>query len=351
MTTAIEKASKVRMKTVRKRDREYLYWYCTYRVRGEHRDRYHSLGDARRLSKTKAERARDRWLQESKHVPTEAIRRRGWRLGEWFSYYLATYAVNRAKATQRVYDVAARYACDALGRNLPLAQLKPGDGERLVAHLRRKLDSLWTVDKYLTACKSMLNAAVECDALRRQPWRKVNVRPPDPDEDWHYTSYDDLDRLCDQCRNEGWRTLLCLCRCGGLRVGEALALNWKAVDRVKGEIRFTAGKTGGRRTVPMNGRLRLQIDRAWVARDCDRVVTRKVGQAKPAERLRAIAARAGVELGSHPFHDLRRSRAQDLLESGLNVKAAAAMMGHSVEVMMKFYTKVTPEQVRKAKAV
>lgn len=67
--------------------------------------------------------------------------------------------------------------------------------------------------------------------------------------------------------------------------------------------------------------------------------------------LIAIIARAGLERWESPFHDLRRSRAQDLADAGVPPKEAASMMGHSVEVMMRFYVKARSGGWAKAQAV
>jgi integrase len=164
---------------------------------------------------------------------------------------------------------------------------------------------------------------------------------------------------------EGYRAVVTLLAYSGLRISEALALRWRDVDFVEGELhvrgqltratrrepaRLVPPKTrAGLRTVPMFpavstalAKHKEAMEQEGRAGECDFIFSTRTGrplsQKNVAERGVARAAeKAG--LGHVAPHDLRRSACSLAARRGVDPVAAAAMTGHSVAVWASHYTR------------
>lgn len=143
----------------------------------------------------------------------------------------------------------------------------------------------------------------------------------------------------------------------GLRRGEALALRWNAVDLDAGMLRVAAtiNRIGGRlvitepktersrRVVPLSPAMVDLLRRHRTAQMRERVravnqwqdsglvfTTELGGPVDPRNLLRVIEAAAKqAKLSGVGVHTLRHSAASMLLESGVHIKTAADLLGHS----------------------
>ncbi len=132
----------------------------------------------------------------------------------------------------------------------------------------------------------------------------------------------------------------------GLRVSELTGLELGDVDYANAEARVT-GKGNKQRVVPI-GRLALAALKAWlklrgefaapdqralfVSRRGTRLSTRNVQL-----RLRAWAARHGIDEGVHP-HMLRHAFASHMLESSGDLRAVQELLGHANISTTQIYT-------------
>ncbi|HME77105.1 MAG TPA: site-specific integrase [Mycobacterium sp.] len=154
-----------------------------------------------------------------------------------------------------------------------------------------------------------------------------------------------------------YHPVLTLIALTGLRRGEALALRWDRVnlDAAELKVQDTLGRIGkelvideakterSRRPVPLSPSLVAMLRRHKAAQNAERlaagdqwedhglVFTTALGhKIEPRNLLRTIevaAKKAGVTgIG---VHTLRHSAATDWLNSGVNIKAVADLLGHS----------------------
>ena len=131
----------------------------------------------------------------------------------------------------------------------------------------------------------------------------------------------------------------------GARVGEILTVPWDRVDLDDGWL-VLKGKTG-LRDVPLND----EASEVLGVRDENRVegqsrVFPEVGAVSyegALSSLRSAILRACKKAKIEPWtpHGLRRLAVDTMIRSGVEVSAAAAITGHSPEVMLRFYRQVT----------
>jgi integrase len=179
-------------------------------------------------------------------------------------------------------------------------------------------------------------------------------------------------RLCRFAEGTKWHGLWTLLVSTGLRIGEALALQWHALDlgsvtptvSVSASLDIITSEIGptktpsSRRAVPLSptavaalkhhrylqNQKRIGNAMAW-QQGLDLVFTNDVGQPFTrqivGERLKVFLSRA--ECPRIRVHDLRHTFATLCLERGANPKLVQQWMGHSsVAITMDTYSHVTP---------
>lgn len=159
--------------------------------------------------------------------------------------------------------------------------------------------------------------------------------------------------LLDACPDQTWRTILALCRIGGLRnPSETLLLEWRHVNWEKNLIQVQSPKTKRyrgheSRLIPLWPELReelaKQFDQAepggspYVISNCRSTATNL------RTRFLEIIFFAGLEPWPRPFHNLRGSRSCELFSAWPD-HVASAWMGQSTQTARKHYLHPTPEQ-------
>lgn len=168
--------------------------------------------------------------------------------------------------------------------------------------------------------------------------------------DWYY-------KLLDACPDQTWRTLLALCRIGGLRnPSETLRLTWGDVNWEHRSILVHSPKTehhDGRdtRMIPMFPELREELVKQFELAEpggSPYVIDRWRGTATNMRtHFRRIIFWAGLKEWERLFQNLRESRANEIW-SEYPDHVAAAWMGHTKRVAFQHYLQVTDEQFQRA---
>lgn len=153
----------------------------------------------------------------------------------------------------------------------------------------------------------------------------------------------------------------------GMRMGEALALRWEHVDleartlRVVTTLQYTvdgwrigdAPKTeGSRRVVALPAVAVLALRRQRAITDSALVFAEWHGGTREPSTVRARLARLCVAAGVPTLtpHELRSTASTLMLLAGTPLKVAAAQSGHSVEMLLKRYQAVMPDDRAQAAA-
>lgn len=231
-----------------------------------------------------------------------------------------------------------------------------------------------TVCKHVATAKVIFGHAVRLDLLAFNPFDREVSTPPRLENDWHYVSIEHVDRIAAACPSPAWRALVGLCRFAGLRLGEALRLEWPDVDFQKREITVRAKLRQGRRRVTTKQRrrrvpivpalYRLLLERHEAAGTGELLVV-GIGGDNHRRDLNVIVRAAGLTPWHKPFHTLRKNCETDWLaqHSGLDVCAwmgsdfedledsdastrvrqVAKQMGHEPRVSQRHYHQVHPD--------
>ena len=151
---------------------------------------------------------------------------------EWLDSYAGRTGRGFREATRDGYRAAlAKHAKPFFGR-MTLTQIQPSDIKAFAKHLTDKDLSPASVRRYVAPVKAMLATAFEDGVIPNNPATNVRIAVPreHPDDD-HAKSLSDaeLARLIDVVDVE-WRPFIELLSLTGLRIGEAVALQWGDID-------------------------------------------------------------------------------------------------------------------------
>ncbi|NOX56531.1 MAG: hypothetical protein GXP27_19225, partial [Planctomycetes bacterium] len=165
-------------------------------------------------------------------------------------------------ATKGVWQQCIRNLVEFFRPEQPIPSITAGDAERFKAHLLASGLAQTTVHKRLNFCRQFFNSAVKSGRIDLNPFAEVRAARGSPKDRQWYVSIETTERLIDAAPNTDWRTIIALCRFGGLRCpSEVLSLKWEHVDWQRRLLRVPQPKLEPRagkafRDVPLFGALR-----------------------------------------------------------------------------------------------
>jgi len=151
------------------------------------------------------------------------------------------------------------------------------------------------------------------------------------------------------------RALLVVLYRGGLRLGEALALRPKDIDREAGTVRVLHGKGDKARTVGMDPGAFAVLER-WLdmrrargingrARVFCTLKKKPMSQDYVRQMLPRLARKSGIEKRVHA-HGLRHAHAAQLAAEGLPINVIQAQLGHSnLSTTNEYLKRIAPAEV------
>jgi integrase len=292
-------------------------------------------------------------------------------LGTYLADWLEQAAKPKLKpSTYRSYEELIRlHVAPALGKH-PLVRLTPQHVQRFqndkiaAGHSPRRLQMTRDV------LRAALNRAVKWQLLNRNVVLLVDP-PRAPVAEMKPLSPDDAARFLAGAREHPYEFLFALLLTTGLRLGEALALRWKADVDLEGARALSVRHTlewlprqpwrlaepkaaSARRRVPLIApsitALRAQRARqleerrvalVWQANDL--VFTNEIGepirQRTVHKAFKNLLLAAGLP-SSHRPHDLRHSMATYLVAAGVHERVVMEILGHSTLAMTQRYSHV-----------
>ena len=270
----------------------------------------------------------------------------------------------RKPTTRRGYEVVLRqHVLPELGTS-QLVEVTP---ERVQSFINCKAGSVaWnTVRNIRTVAGAIFSAAVKYGYLKSNPVRSVEL-PPEPVKLLPLLPSDEqLQRLLDELP-EPYRTMVWLVCISGVRIGELLALRWRAVDwdrtcfwvvEAVDRKKFYSPKTHrSRRPILLADedmkRLTEFRRRTPTAGDDDWLFLNKRGTGpihadKALEKLQAAAKTVGISYIT--WHLLRHWHTTVLHDEGVPMKAAQDRLGHAdAHTTMKHYVHLSRGAERQA---
>ena len=270
-------------------------------------------------------------------------------------------STDRKESTRLTYTVVQNRFLAFFPKNGRIRDITKKDGEAWKSYLKKEEYAEASIAGSFKRMNAVFNWAVEQGYLEANPFRGIRKGSMVNEERMFYVPMDWYEKLLDACPDQTWRTLIALCRIGGLRnSSETLRLTWQDVDFVKGSILVHSSKTEhhegkATRLIPMFPKLREELKAQWELAEeggspyvIDRWRDIAANNSKNMRtQLRRIMFRAGLPEWERLFQNLRESRANEIW-SEYPRHVAAAWMGHSERVAMKHYLQVTDEQFQRA---
>jgi len=154
------------------------------------------------------------------------------------------------------------------------------------------------------------------------------------------------------------RALIVLMYRGGLRVGEALALRPKDLDRQAGTVRVLHGKGDRARTVGLDPQAFAVLER-WLDKRAARGINghapifctlkgRPVSTSYVRVLLPRLARKAKIEKRVHP-HGLRHTHAAELAREGVPARLIQEQLGHgSLQTTDAYLKRIAPQELIEA---
>ena len=285
-------------------------------------------------------------------------------LGDYIDDYIAKRSKSDAKPlTVKKWKTTRRRLTEFLGEKREMRTITAGDAKHFRLHLmaQRKDDGTQlyrqsTIGKHIEIAKLFFGAAEEDEVVERNVFRSVvSTKTTDASREYFVTRAE-VDKCIDAAPNWQWRTIIALCRYGGLRCpSELVPLKWEHIlwgeDRLLVHSPKTEHHEGrDKRLVPLYPKLREQLDEALrLAEEGSEYVIPLCRD--PKQNLRTafsrIIDRAGLKQWPKLFQNLRASR-QTELEEEFPTHVVCGWMGNSPKVARKHYLQTTDEHFRKA---
>ena len=267
--------------------------------------------------------------------------------------------------SSRYYDVQLRCHILPVFGLRRLCDITRVDVQHFLADKRKNGFSGSSTHGMRTAISKVLQAAVDWSLLEQNPARGICIGDRAPKTERLYLNPKEVGQLLASLP-EPCHTLVLVAVLTGMRIGEILALRWKAIDLVRGSIQVretvSEGKFGSpktkssRRDIPMSQPVceafQAQLARCRQKNSDDLVfTTRNQTPLNPKNLRRRVLQPACKSLGLPliSWHSFRHTHATQLAEVGESLRTAQALLGHSdLETTLNVYTHAIPEAQRRA---
>jgi len=225
--------------------------------------------------------------------------------------------------------------------------IRTSDVQQFIGELTAEGLSASRVRKVAIVMRMVMDAAVRDGLIRTNP--VIGVRQPRIErEESPYFAPAIVDSIAEAMPTPEYVTLIRVLGLGGLRFGEAAALNRDRIDilqrrimvrealtEVGGHLHQTATKTYQARAVPLSPSLAAQLD-AHLAGDVGKADAAPVFRGPQGGNLRYgafyhrrwLPALAKLGLPAVGLHVLRHSAAARMIQAGASPKAVQSILGH-----------------------
>lgn len=276
----------------------------------------------------------------------------------WIKNYTGRTSNGIREATRLDYERDLEsYIIPTLGRRR-LNEIELRDIKELAISLQQRGLAPATIRNALAPVKALFATALEEGVLRINPTSGLRIarRKTGEMEKVKALTEDEITRLIDQIP-ENHRLFVRFLLHSGLRISEAIGLQWRDIDldacKFRVERRIYRGTDDpksrfGRRTIPLSPRMVVALAQSMpvdVPPEAP-VFTSSTGTHLhvsnfAARHLKPAALRAGVPWAS--FHTLRHTCASRLFRAGINILQISRWMGHhSPNFTMAVYVHLLP---------
>ena len=180
------------------------------------------------------------------------------------------------------------------------------------------------------------------DYIDKDPMRKIEKPKANASQPKHL-SHEQIEQLREVAKGID-RVLLETLYCSGLRVSEAVSLNWNEVDFNAKLIQVLDGKGGKDRVVPLSTKASLILQRYRDGRKDKEPCAfrsrnrRRMSKETIERRIKELGVTAQLGVKVTP-HRLRHSLATHLLDAGMKMEEVQMVLGHSSVATTEIYAK------------
>ncbi|WP_407572884.1 tyrosine-type recombinase/integrase [Deinococcus altitudinis] len=300
--------------------------------------RVSSLDRARSWNDLEAGERRRRAVVACRDQDREAL----WSLTEAYLVLNGTSGTSVSPRTLKAYRWAVdRFMTYAAEQAFNLLSPRSGEGVRFIRTVEAGGLSPASTRVQLAGVRLLYSALRWAEATQVSPF--VDVKPVrDKTAAWDKRSpyrEEEVTALLEQA-DFRMKALLLLCAHGGLRISEALALDWSNVQLAAGELLVRSGKGGKQRRVAMGNSLIHVLEGMQSEGEV-------IGGSYPAavERLQRLCTRAAVQYRG--YHALRHYAGTRLTREGASLDDVARHLGHSVLETARIYAKWSDDGLRR----
>jgi len=163
-----------------------------------------------------------------------------------------------------------------------------------------------------------------------------------------------------------WKTVILLGFYAGLRLGDAVRLDWRSVDFEKGLLTFKAQKTGKQESLPIHPMLAAHLGK--IAGDTGGKVSPSLarhsiaGRSGLSRQFLDIVREAGLDTGAEEkkregkrrrftaktFHSLRHGFVSSMANAGVSKELRMKLAGHTTDAVASGYTHHEAARLREA---
>ena len=229
------------------------------------------------------------------------------------------------------------------------------DGQDCHFYYNKRLDTtaaISTINGELACLKSLFSEAIRAGLIKINPVKGLKLLNPNNVRD-RILSNEETARLfvAAECTGDFIRPLFHMLFHTGMRLGEALALEWADVEFEHQRIVVRRSKSGEGRKIPLRGTLADELI-LWKpnSRESQWVFPARYDIGQPMQSIRKgwlrLCRKANVSL-LRP-HDIRHNFTSQLQAAGVSDSIIMSITGHKTHVMLHRYSHANDEHKRKA---
>jgi integrase len=275
-------------------------------------------------------------------------------LAAFIDEYIADRSDVKSRTIDRLNETRERLV-KFFSADQPLRSVTPGDAESFRRHLLKSVGDN-TARRICGRAKQFFTAAIKKRLVQENPFAGIKCRVQPNRKRWFTVTRQMLAVVLEACPDDEWRLLVMLSRIGGLRVtSETDALRWADIKWDEPLIRVNSPKTehiAGKayRDIPLFPELLQPLLEAFskAPYGSEYVLTRHRGSdTNLRTQFGRIIERAGLEQWPQVFHNLRRTR-QNELERVHGLAVACEWIGNSESVARENYLGATKADFARA---
>ncbi len=317
-------------------DRRYIVHYAAGdgRWHSETLPEGNSLSDAKdRLASLRVRKARGDRLVKTKMTVAEL-------LDNW----LETRRHSLKASTLETYEWGIGCLKEHMGHR-KIQELSAADVADLRSRLRNAGHKTWTIKKIETPLSGAVRLAMREEWIVSNPFDRMlpHERLKPDQREMRCLPRESIPKLIESASSTRWKTLFAVLTFTGLRISEALSLEWTDVDLVNSGIVVRKSKTkAGERSVMLIPAIRNALAALKLQQTPGHQFIFSNATGAPVSRREALRALNAAEkragLPRYTLHELRHTFASILIAQGELPTFVASQMGHADPgVTMKTY--------------